>query len=45
MSGIGAGAERDFRRAESLAPSYSTASHYYGNLLVARGRFAEAEAP
>jgi len=39
-----AGAERDFRRAESLAPSYSTASHYYGNLLVARGRFAEAEA-
>ena len=36
-------AETDFRRAEAMAPSYSTASHYYGNLLVARGRFAEGE--
>ncbi len=37
-------AETDFRRAESLAPGYATASHQYGNLLVTQGRFAEAHA-
>jgi tetratricopeptide (TPR) repeat protein len=39
-----AASEEDFRRAEALAPDYATASHQYGNLLVQRGRFAEAEA-
>jgi len=37
-------AEQDFRRAEALAPTYATASLQYGNLLVARARFTEAEA-
>jgi len=39
-----AAAEEDFRLAEALAPAYATASHMYGNLLVAQGRFAEAMA-
>jgi serine/threonine-protein kinase len=39
-----AASEEDFRRAESLAPDYATASHQYGNLLAQQGRFAEAEA-
>jgi Tfp pilus assembly protein PilF len=38
-----AAAEEDFRRALALAPDYSTGAHYYGNLLVQRGRFAEAD--
>ena len=37
------GAERGFRRAIALEPSYSTAHQWYGNLLAARGRFDEAE--
>ena len=37
-----ADAEADFQRALALAPEYVTAWHQYGNLLVARGRFAEA---
>ncbi len=37
-------AEADFRRTEALLPSYATASHQYGNLLVTQGRFVEAEA-
>jgi serine/threonine-protein kinase len=39
-----AASEEDFRRAESMAPNYATASHCYGNLLVQQGRFAEADA-
>lgn len=37
------GAEADFTRAIALGPSYPTAFHWYAtNLLVPRGRFAEA---
>jgi DNA-binding SARP family transcriptional activator/Tfp pilus assembly protein PilF len=36
-------AERGFRRAIELEPSYATAHQWYGGLLVARGRFDEAE--
>jgi serine/threonine-protein kinase len=39
-----AAAEEDFRRAVTQAPGYGTGWHQYGNLLVARGRFAEAVA-
>lgn len=35
-------AEREFRRAIELAPAYSTAHQWYGNLLTAMGRFDEA---
>lgn len=37
-----AGAERENRRAIELAPSYATAYHWYGELLVQMGRFDEA---
>jgi tetratricopeptide (TPR) repeat protein len=37
-----AAAERQFRRAIELNPGYDTAHYYYGNLLVAFGRFDEA---
>ena len=36
------GAERAFRRALQLSPSYATAHHWYSHYLVAAGRFAEA---
>jgi TolB-like protein/Tfp pilus assembly protein PilF len=36
-------AEELFRRSIALDPSYSTARQWYGNLLMARGRFDEAE--
>ena len=36
------GAEREFLRAIQLDPSYTTARHYYGNLLSAMGRVEEA---
>jgi serine/threonine-protein kinase len=36
-------AEREFLRAIELAPDYSTAHQWYGNLLTAMGRFDEAE--
>jgi serine/threonine-protein kinase len=35
-------AEREMLRAMELNPSYAIAPHYYGNYLVAMGRFAEA---
>ncbi|MEP6493483.1 MAG: tetratricopeptide repeat protein [bacterium] len=38
-----AAAERGFRRAIELEPTYSTARHWYGSLLAARGRLEEAE--
>lgn len=37
-------AEENFRRAIALDSGYSTAYQWYGNLLTAAGRFAEAEA-
>jgi tetratricopeptide (TPR) repeat protein len=36
-------AEDTFRRAIELEPTYSVAHQWYSNLLVARGRFEEAE--
>lgn len=36
-------AEEEFQRAIALAPNYSTAHQWYGNLLAAAGRFDEAE--
>ena len=36
-------AEAEFRRAIALEPNYSTAHQWYANLLVAAGRFDEAE--
>ena len=36
-------AEATFLRAIELEPSYSVAHQWYGNLLVSRGRFEEAE--
>jgi tetratricopeptide (TPR) repeat protein len=36
------GAERGFRRAIELNPSYATAHHWYAHLLRALGRFEEA---
>lgn len=36
-------AEQRMRRAIELDPNYSAAHQWYGNLLAARGRFAEAE--
>jgi serine/threonine-protein kinase len=38
------GAERDFKRAIELNPSYSTAHHWYGLYLTMLGRFDEATA-
>lgn len=38
------GAERGFRRAIELNPSYATAHHWYAHLLRALGRFEEAVA-
>jgi TolB-like protein/DNA-binding SARP family transcriptional activator/Tfp pilus assembly protein PilF len=37
-----AAAEREWRRAIELDPSYPTVRHFYGNLLAAKGRFDEA---
>src|SRR2546428_217071 len=38
------GAEREFKRAIELNPSYATAHHWYGNgLLAPQGRFDEAQ--
>jgi Tfp pilus assembly protein PilF len=37
-----AGAEREFRRAIELNPSYVTAHHWYATFLMALGRFPEA---
>jgi DNA-binding winged helix-turn-helix (wHTH) protein/tetratricopeptide (TPR) repeat protein len=36
------GAEREFRRAIELDPSYATAHHWYSDFLAARGRYEEA---
>ena len=36
--------EEEFRRAIALEPNYATAHQWYANLLVASGRFPEAEA-
>jgi TolB-like protein/Flp pilus assembly protein TadD/predicted Ser/Thr protein kinase len=36
------GAEREYRRALELSPSYASAHHWYGELLVQLGRFDEA---
>jgi DNA-binding winged helix-turn-helix (wHTH) protein/tetratricopeptide (TPR) repeat protein len=36
------GAENEFRRAIALNPNYSTAHHFYSQLLVTLGRFSEA---
>ena len=36
------GAEREYRRATELAPSYASAYHWHGELLVQMGRFDEA---
>jgi tetratricopeptide (TPR) repeat protein len=35
-------AEREFRTAIALEPSYALAHHWYGNLLTVQGRYAEA---
>ena len=37
-----AGAEREYRRAVELSPSYGSAHHWYGEMLVQLGRFDEA---
>ncbi len=37
-------AEAEFRRAAEMRPGYSTAHHWYGELLMARGRTEEAVA-
>jgi TolB-like protein/Tfp pilus assembly protein PilF len=37
-----AGAEREYRRAIERSPSYASAHHWYGELLVQLGRFDEA---
>lgn len=37
-----AGAEREYRRAIELAPSYASAHHWYGELQVQMGHFDEA---
>lgn len=37
-------AEREFRRAIELNPNYSTAHHWFGEFLMASGRFDEAVA-
>ena len=37
-----ANAEREYRRAVELSPSYATAHHWYGELLVQMGRFDDA---
>ena len=37
-----AGAEREYRRALELSPSYASAHHWYGEMLVQLGRFDEA---
>jgi TolB-like protein/Tfp pilus assembly protein PilF/predicted Ser/Thr protein kinase len=36
------GAEREYQRALELSPSYASAHHWYGELLVQMGRFDEA---
>ena len=38
----GCGAQREYRRAVELSPSYATAHHWYGELLVQMGRFNNA---
>jgi serine/threonine-protein kinase len=37
-----AGAEREFKRALDLNPSYPTAHHWYGEYLMVLGRFSES---
>jgi TolB-like protein/Tfp pilus assembly protein PilF len=37
-----AGAEREYRRALELNPSYASAQHWYGEFLVQMGRFDDA---
>jgi TolB-like protein/DNA-binding winged helix-turn-helix (wHTH) protein/Tfp pilus assembly protein PilF len=39
-----ANAEKQFRRALQIDPNYATARQWYGEFLIARGRFAEARA-
>ena len=39
-----AGAEREFKRAIELNPNYATAHQWYGEFLMAMGRFDEARA-
>ena len=36
------GAEREFKRALKMNPSYATASHWYGEFLALMGRFGES---
>lgn len=36
------GAEREYRRAIELSPSYAVAHHWYGGFLMLQGRFREA---
>lgn len=36
------GAEREYRRAIELNPSHAHARHWYGEMLIHLGRFAEA---
>jgi Tfp pilus assembly protein PilF len=38
-----AAAERKFQRAIELNPNYASAHHFYGNYLVANGRFEQAK--